>query len=95
MQVLDFNRESLEKIVAVGWKRAATTGFVACDANATYRVTGKPIKGDPENMMWTVSIDHSKDDWRSVRMTGEDAIVVLARARRRFKDNLKLLRLSA
>lgn len=93
MQVLDFNQQSLEKVVPLNWERDPNTGFVAQTAMATYRVFGRPIKGDCENMMWTVDIKHRYDDWRSVKFEGEDAIVVLSRASQRFKDNMKLLRM--
>lgn len=93
MQVLDFNQESLEAVVPLGWERDPKTGFVARTAMATYRVFGQPVKGDAENMMWTVDIKHRVDDWRSVRMEGEDAIVTLSRASQQFKDNMKLVRM--
>lgn len=93
MQVLDFNQESLEAVVPIDWGRDPKTGFVARTAVATYRVFGLPVKGDVENIMWTVDIKHRTDDWRSVRIEGEDAVVALSRASRQFKDNLKLIRM--
>lgn len=93
MQVLDFNQKSLEAVLPIGWERDPKTGFVARTSVATYRVTGQPIKGDPDNMMWTADIKHRQEDWRSVRAEGEDAIVVLLRASRQFKDNMKLVRM--
>jgi hypothetical protein len=44
-------------------------------------------------MMWTVDIKHRQEDWRSVRMEGEDAIVTVMRASRQFKDNMKLVKM--
>lgn len=93
MQVLDFNQESLEAIVPIEWARDLKTGFVARTAMATYRVFSQPVKGDSENMMWIVDIKHRTDEWRSVQLEGEDAIVTLSRASNRFKDNMKLLRM--
>lgn len=93
MQDLSITLEGLEAIVPIGWDRDPKTGYVARTAVATYRVQAAPIKGSPENTEWTVTIDHRQDDWRSVRMVGEDPAAMLARASRQFKDNMKITRL--